>query len=180
MQESAIEGADAPVSSLIRRAAGVLRSGRRPWPPCCSTMREQRIGSMIVADECRGTAGHFYAARRARPHRAGRELRCKCGHCCSTCRRGRSPRNIDSSAYQVALLAMIRHGVNHVVLVSDQGRLAGLISARDLFGLQSATLRQLSTAIRSARRSETNRGLWPRYRPARAGKCWRRVWPRGR
>jgi CBS domain-containing protein len=39
--------------------------------------------------------------------------------------------------------------VNHVVLVRD-GRLAGLVSARDLFGLQSATLRQLSTAIRSA------------------------------
>lgn len=52
------------------------------------------------------------------------------------------------STYQAALV-MVRHGVRHVVLVAD-GRVAGLVSERDLFGMQTTGVRHLSTAIKGA------------------------------
>jgi CBS domain-containing protein len=55
---------------------------------------------------------------------------------------------VDSSAYAAAL-AMVRHGVRHIVLV-DGGRLAGIVSERDLFGLHSTGVRHLSEAVRGA------------------------------
>jgi CBS domain-containing protein len=54
----------------------------------------------------------------------------------------------DAGAYAAAL-AMIRHSVRHIVLV-DGGRLAGVVSERDLFGLHSTGVRHLSEAIRRA------------------------------
>jgi CBS domain-containing protein len=110
-------------------------------------MREQRIGSMIVANESAVPLGIFTLRD------VLDRVTLDAGAMQAPIADHMSPRpvtaEIDSGAYQVAL-TMIRYGVNHVVLVRD-GRLAGLVSARDLFGLQSATLRQLSTAIRSAR-----------------------------
>lgn len=146
MQESVIDGADTPVSSLLRRAP-VWCGPATPVAVVLQTMRDQRIGSMVVADESKVPLGIFTL----------RDVLDRVALDASAMQmpiaQHMSPRpvtaDIGSGAYQVAL-AMIRHGVNHVVLVSN-GRLAGLISARDLFGLQSATLRQLSTAIRSAR-----------------------------
>jgi CBS domain-containing protein len=55
---------------------------------------------------------------------------------------------VTETAYRAAL-TMIRHGVRHIVLV-EGGRLAGIISERDLFGLQSSPLRELSAAIKGA------------------------------
>jgi CBS domain-containing protein len=54
----------------------------------------------------------------------------------------------NATAYQAAL-AMIRHGIQHLVLV-DEDRLAGVISERDVFGLQSTDVRRLSAAIQGA------------------------------
>jgi CBS domain-containing protein len=146
MQESAIDGADAPVSSLLRRAP-VWCGPATPVAAVLQTMREQRIGSMIVANESAVPLGIFTLRD------VLDRVTLDAGAMQAPIADHMSPRpvtaEIDSGAYQVAL-TMIRHGVNHVVLVRD-GRLAGLVSARDLFGLQSATLRQLSTAIRSAR-----------------------------
>jgi CBS domain-containing protein len=48
-----------------------------------------------------------------------------------------------------AALAMAKHGIRHV-LVTDHGRLTGVISEKDLFSLQRVGLRQISTAIRQA------------------------------
>ncbi|HEY7655570.1 MAG TPA: DUF294 nucleotidyltransferase-like domain-containing protein [Burkholderiales bacterium] len=56
---------------------------------------------------------------------------------------------VQETAYAAAL-AMIRHGVRHIVLV-DGVKLAGLVSERDLFGLQSTGVRQLSAEIKGAR-----------------------------
>jgi CBS domain-containing protein len=55
---------------------------------------------------------------------------------------------VQDTAYAAAL-AMVRHGVRHIVLV-DGGRLAGIVSERDLFGLQSSSVRELSAAIKGA------------------------------
>ena len=51
-------------------------------------------------------------------------------------------------AYEAAL-AMVRHGIRHV-LVTEAGRLVGVISEKDLFALQRVGLRQVSDTIRSA------------------------------
>jgi len=55
---------------------------------------------------------------------------------------------ITETSYRAAL-TMIRHGVRHIVLV-DGDRLAGIVSERDLFGLQSSSVRDLSAAIKGA------------------------------
>jgi len=56
---------------------------------------------------------------------------------------------VQDTAYAAAL-AMVRHGVRHIVLV-DGGKLAGLVSERDLFGLQSTGVRYLSAEIKGAK-----------------------------
>jgi CBS domain-containing protein len=48
-----------------------------------------------------------------------------------------------------AALAMAKQGIRHV-LVTDNGRLTGVISEKDLFSLQRVGLSQISTAIRHA------------------------------
>lgn len=51
-------------------------------------------------------------------------------------------------AYE-AVLAMVRRGIRHI-LVSDNDRLVGVVSEKDLFTLQRVGLRQVGTAIRTA------------------------------
>jgi CBS domain-containing protein len=56
-------------------------------------------------------------------------------------------------AYEAAL-AMAKQGVRHVMVTND-GKLVGVVSERDLFALQRVGLRQISTTIRSAKDLET-------------------------
>jgi CBS domain-containing protein len=51
-------------------------------------------------------------------------------------------------AYEAAL-AMAKHGIRHV-LVTEQHKLTGIISEKDLFTLQRVGLRQISSAIRNS------------------------------
>lgn len=53
------------------------------------------------------------------------------------------------SAMEAALL-MSQHGFRHVP-VTDGGRLVGIVSERDLFAIQRLSLKQIGTAVRSAR-----------------------------
>lgn len=52
-------------------------------------------------------------------------------------------------AYEAAL-DMARYGIRHIV-VEEDGRLAGVVSERDLFTLQQSSLRLITTSIRKAR-----------------------------
>jgi CBS domain-containing protein len=45
---------------------------------------------------------------------------------------------------------MAQHGFRHVVVVSDDGRVTGVVSERDLFGLQRLSARDLASEIRRA------------------------------
>lgn len=56
---------------------------------------------------------------------------------------------VNDAALDAALI-MSQHGIRHVP-VTDGGRLVGIVSERDLFAIQRLSLKQLSTAIRSAR-----------------------------
>jgi CBS domain-containing protein len=145
MPESVIEVVDPPVSSLLRREPVVCAPATRV-AEVIRIMREQRIGSMIVVDEKSVPLGIL--TLRDILDRIVLEPAALSEPVSVRMTTHPVTASLETSAYQAAL-AMIRHGINHIVLVDD-GRLAGLISARDLFGLQSANLRQLSTAIRSA------------------------------
>jgi len=48
-----------------------------------------------------------------------------------------------------AALAMVRHGIRHIVVTRD-GRLAGVISERDLFGMQRTSLRRIVERVNGA------------------------------
>jgi CBS domain-containing protein len=49
-----------------------------------------------------------------------------------------------------AALLMARRGIRHVVVVDAAGRIAGVVSERDLFSLQRLSVRDLASAIRRA------------------------------
>ena len=50
---------------------------------------------------------------------------------------------------QDAALLMSRHGIRHVPVADDAGRVVGMLSERDLFALQRLSLKQVSSAIRA-------------------------------
>ena len=56
---------------------------------------------------------------------------------------------VTASAYD-AMLAMAAKGIRHLLLVDDEGRLAGVISERDLFALQRTGLGQVRRSIDAA------------------------------
>jgi CBS domain-containing protein len=62
-----------------------------------------------------------------------------------------------TSAHQAAL-EMARHGVRHVVVVEGDGRLVGVVSRDDLFGLQRVGVEELGDEIQAARDLEGLRG----------------------
>lgn len=145
MPESVIDAADPPVASLLRRAPVSCLPGTTV-AQVLQTMQEQRIGSMIIAGGDGAPLGIF--TLRDVLDRVALQADALQAPIAGKMTAPPVLAQLEATAYQVAV-TMIRHGVSHVVLVKD-GRIAGLVSARDLFGLQSATLRQLSTAIRSA------------------------------
>ena len=110
------------------------------------TMRELSIGSMVVVDTERIPIGIL--TLRDIADRVVIESDIVDGPIERVMTHNLVTLSVSETAYGAALL-MIRHGVRHIVLV-DGGRLAGIVSERDLFGLQSTSLRQLSTAIRGA------------------------------
>ncbi len=56
----------------------------------------------------------------------------------------------QSAAAADAALLMAQHGIRHVVITSDDGRVAGVVSERDLFALHRMSVRDISSAIRKA------------------------------
>lgn len=56
-----------------------------------------------------------------------------------------------------AMMAMATHGIRHILIADESGRVEGVVSERDLFSLQRVGLRQLRGAIESAGNLETLR-----------------------
>jgi CBS domain-containing protein len=55
----------------------------------------------------------------------------------------------DATSGDAALL-MAQRGIRHVVVTDGEGRVAGVVSERDLFGLHRLSLREISSAVRRA------------------------------
>lgn len=145
MQESPIDSIDPALATLVRRAP-VACPPTETVRQALRAMRDLNIGSMIVVDAdavplgiltLRDVVDRVVLEPGALDAPIGRVM---------------TPRPVtlplNATAYAAAL-TMIRHGVRHIVLV-DGGRLAGIVSERDLFGLQSTGIRHLSVAIRGA------------------------------
>ena len=74
----------------------------------------------------------------------------------------------EASAHQAAL-AMARSGVRTVVVVDAEGRLAGVVSQEDLFGLQRMGVAEIGREIQAAGDVEALRPVGPRIRQLAAG-----------
>jgi CBS domain-containing protein len=135
----------APLRSLVRHAP-VSCPPSTTIREVLQAMQAQRVGSMIVVDGGGVPRGIFtHPDVLERVTLAGVALEEPISHVMT-------PNPIvlpdDAPVYEAAV-AMARHGIRHIVLVAD-GRLSGVISERDLFTLQRASLRRAADRIRAA------------------------------
>ncbi|MBK6866211.1 MAG: CBS domain-containing protein [Ideonella sp.] len=136
-----------PLRDLLRGApVGVAPS--TPLRDALRLMHERRIGSVLVQDETSGAAIGMLTRHDIvdRVTLAERPLATPITEVMS------SPvivLGLDDTA-QDAAIAMSRHAIRHLPVADAQGRVVGVLSERDLFALQSLSLRQVSSAIRAA------------------------------
>jgi CBS domain-containing protein len=117
-----------------------------PLVEALSQMHTRRVGSVMVVDEMQAPLGiltrHDILGRVTLPQlplsTAIRQVMSAPVHTLSM-----------EHTLQDAALLMSRHGVRHLP-VTEQGRLANIVSERDLFALQRLSLKQVSTQIRAA------------------------------
>ncbi|HEY0847961.1 MAG TPA: DUF294 nucleotidyltransferase-like domain-containing protein [Noviherbaspirillum sp.] len=136
-----------PLSSIIRREAVTV-------PPEMSvrdalrTMDTNRIGSVVVAQEPeRIPLGVFTLQDLLRRIALqGSDLSQPIGNVMT-----RQPVSLKpySTAYQAALL-MANRNVRHLLVVDDDGRLAGIVTQNDLFALQRVGVKEISSEITAA------------------------------
>jgi CBS domain-containing protein len=112
------------------------------------TMERMRIGSIVVADpRSRAPLGIFTLQDLLRRVTlAGGDLAQPIA-CVMTS--GLITVTPQATAHQAAL-TMARHGVQHLVVVDGDGRLVGIVSEGDLFGLQRLGVAEVSDEIRRA------------------------------
>jgi CBS domain-containing protein len=145
MQEDTIESIHAPLAQLVRRPP-VACAPDLKVVEALRIMRDSSIGSIIVISPERIPLGIL--TLRDVTDRVALEP----GALEAPIARVMTPQPITlplQATGDSAALMMIRKGVRHIVLV-EGGRLAGIVSERDLFGLQGSGIRQVSTAIRNA------------------------------
>jgi CBS domain-containing protein len=135
-----------PLSSLVRRSA--VRCLRTcTLHDALTTMLEQKVGSMPVVDELDRPVGIFtqqdLIGRVILPQKA---LSTPLTDVMS------SPvQTLPISATAAdAVMLMARRGIRHVIVTED-GKLVGVVSERDLFALQRLSSRQVSSTIARAR-----------------------------
>lgn len=146
-QSLAEQSLETPLGGLLRRAAFTVPPAT-PLSQALAAMHDKRIGSVLVADEDSGAAvgiltRHDVLGRVTLP---GVPLATPINAVMST------PVHTLGLAHtaQDAALLMSRHGIRHVPVADDSGRVVGILSERDLFALQRLSLKQVSTAIRAA------------------------------
>jgi CBS domain-containing protein len=135
----------APLHQLVRRPPLSCAPGT-PIREVLDTMHRERVGSMIVVDgESRPVGIFTHPDVLERVALADRRLDDPISAVMTP-----EPVVLPAQApiYEAAL-AMARHGIRHIIMVED-GRLRGVVSERDLFALQRASLRRVAERIRNA------------------------------
>lgn len=110
------------------------------------TMRDRRVGSMIVVDDAQHPVGIFTLKDLlGRVVLEGDRLDAPITEVMT-----RNPVTIATDAYAFeAALKMAEHGVTHLCVV-ERGKLAGVLSERDLFALQRISIGSVSRRITQA------------------------------
>lgn len=134
-----------PLSAIVRRKP-VTCSPDTTVRQALEVMRDQRIGSMVAADEAGRPLGimtlHDVLDRIAIPQI---DLDQPVVEIMSMQLSYLPP---QAMAHEAALM-MAKHGFRHVLVVENE-KLVGLVSEKDLFALQRVGLRQIGSAIRHA------------------------------
>jgi CBS domain-containing protein len=146
-QSLAEQSLETPLGDLLRRAV-VTVPPSTPLADALAAMHGKRVGSVLVADDDSGAAlgiltRHDVLGRITLP---GLALSTAIGEVMS---RPVHSLGLRHTAQDAALL-MSRHGIRHVPVADDGGRVVGMLSERDLFALQRLSLKQVSSAIRAA------------------------------
>lgn len=137
-----------PLAQLLRRQP-VTCAPDTPLRDALARMQRENVGSMVVTEEGRPVGIFTLHDLLSRVALAERSLSDPIRSVMTEAPLGLAE---HASAHEAALL-MARHGIRHV-LVLREGRLAGVISERDLFALQRVGLTEISTSVRNARRLE--------------------------
>src|SRR3989442_1907044 len=132
-----------PLAALLRRAP-IVCTEDVPAAEVVRRMRAEGVGSMVVVDSRSHPVGIFTE------HDAVRVLAEDRGAQPVAALMTRAPLALPGHAlaYEAAL-AMVEKGIRHV-LVTEEGRLVGVVSERDLFSLQRLGLAELTMEIRLA------------------------------
>ena len=134
-----------PLREVIPRSP-VSCAPQTPVREVLKTMHELRIGSMLVADADgmpKGIFTTFDVLERVALPQADVDAPI------SSLMSGGVIALEEEAPVVDAALAMVRHGIRHVVVTRD-GRLAGVISERDLFGMQRSSLRRIVERVRAS------------------------------
>ena len=117
-----------------------------PLREALETMRDQRIGSMIVIDDAQRPAGIFTLKDLlSRVALDQPDLERETGDVMTA-----DPVTVPVDAYAFeAALKMAEHGVTHLCVV-ERGKLVGVLSERDLFALQRVSIGSVSRRIGQA------------------------------
>jgi CBS domain-containing protein len=141
-----------PLRALIRQAP-IVCGPEQSVRAAVGIMHEHGIGSVVVVDADARPVGIFTerdlvgAVAQGLDARNVSELMTRTQHSLPG----------HAFAYEAAIM-MIRHRIRHV-LVTDEAKLIGVISERDLFSLQRLGLGELTTQIRLAGEVETLSGI---------------------
>jgi CBS domain-containing protein len=149
--EQALDGAGmlAPLRSVLRRAP-VYCTSDTPVGEVLRIMQHERIGSMVVVNEGGAPVGIFTTQdvlERIAAPQAPVDVPIMAAM---------TPFPValeEEATLAEAATAMARYGIRHVVVTRD-GKLAGVVSERDLFALQRMGLQRTSEQIRLARTTE--------------------------
>ncbi len=145
--ESVVDGAAmlAQLASVVRRPAVTCKADT-PLREVLERIRRERVGSMVVVDDRERPAGIFTTQdvleRVAVPHAA----------LDGPISEFMTPSVValeEEASLADAACAMARHHIRHVVVTRD-GRVAGVVSERDLFSLQRMGLTRISQRIGGA------------------------------
>jgi CBS domain-containing protein len=147
---SSLDGAGmlAPLKSVLKRSAVSCRENST-LGEAIGRMHAERVGSIVAVDASGAPQGIFTHVDLLKAVASGVALD-------SAIAAHMTPRPValeEKATLADAALAMARHGFRHVVVTRD-GKLAGVVSERDLFALQRVGLRRTAERIRAAPRLE--------------------------
>lgn len=132
-----------PLGALVERAPVTCAAGLS-LGEVAALMRRERVGSVVVVDEDGRPAGIVTSHDMVRVVAEDR----RAAPVAEVMSRGPLALPAHAFAYEAAL-AMAARGIRHV-LVMEEGRLAGVVSERDLFSLQRLGLGEITMELRLA------------------------------